>query len=77
MINSPTLLGKPVVFVKDRSDFFYRDIILGDFSAYVHEITIIKCCDSPDIVANHDNTGYVCPNCKQSQKVIRSINKER
>lgn len=69
MTKSSTLFGKPIVFVDDMPDF--GEIILGDFTRYIRNITIIRCCDSPDILLNDDNTGYICPNCGKEQKVIR------
>ena len=64
-----TLLGKPIVFVDDMPDF--GEIILGDFTKYTYKIIIVRCCDSPDIVSNYDNTGYICPNCGKKQRIIR------
>lgn len=62
-----TLLGRPIVLVKDMPDF--GEITLGDFSAYIHKLTIIKCCDSPDVVWNHDSMRYICPNCGKKQEL--------
>lgn len=71
MTKQSTLLGKPIVFVDDMPNF--GEIILCDFTRYIRKITIIRCCDSPNITSNQDNTGYVCPNCGKTQRILKPI----